>query len=107
MRGFIQERAAIAEANKANASFGKALLYFGCRDAEKDYICKEELEAWEKLGVVELRPTFSHSSSSVTKEPKYVPERIWNERQELVDLFKAGAKIVRTPETLALVCLRY
>lgn len=87
MRGFVQERAAIAETQQAK--FGKAVLYFGCRDAEKDYICRSELEAWEKLGVVELRPTFSRTSS----EYKYVPDRIWAEREELVQLFKEGAKV--------------
>ena len=87
MRGFIQERAAIFEAQQAN--FGKAILYFGCRDPDKDYICRSELEAWEKLGVVELRPTFSR----VSVEHKYVQDRIWAERKELVQLFKDGAKV--------------
>jgi cytochrome P450 / NADPH-cytochrome P450 reductase len=87
MRGFIQERAAIAAAQKIH--FGKAVLYFGCRDADKDYICHAELEEWEKLGVVELRPAFSRGN----KEPKHVPDRIWNEREELKGLFKAGAKV--------------
>lgn len=90
MRGFIQERAAIAEAQ--NITFGKALLYFGCRDPEKDYICRTELEAWEKKGVVELRPVFSQSSSS-SGGFKHVPDRIWAERGEMVALFRAGAKI--------------
>ena len=85
MRAFIQERAAIAEAQKLK--FGKAILYFGCRDPDKDYICRDELESWEKAGVVELRPTFSKTRG------ERVPERIWNERKELVELFKGGAKV--------------
>ena len=87
MRGFIQERAAIAEA-QPTSRFGKAILYFGCRDPELDYICRSELEAWEKLGVVELRPTFSKASSGHC----YVPDRIWDDREELTELFKQGAK---------------
>ena len=87
MRGFIQERAAIAEA-RPTQPFGKALLYFGWRDPDKDYICRAELEGWEKLRVVELRPAFSRASSW----DKYVPDRIWEDREELRELFGAGAK---------------
>ncbi|KAK5164033.1 uncharacterized protein LTR77_010124 [Saxophila tyrrhenica] len=89
MRGFIQERAAIASA-QPNATFGKAILYFGCREPECDYICRTELEEWEKQGVVELRPTFSRSSTPQTH--RYVPDRLWEDREELTELFRAGAK---------------
>ena len=85
MRGLIQERTAIAEAQ--HLQFGKAILYFGCRDPDKDYICRDELEAWEKLGVVELRPTFSKARG------EYVPERIWKSRKEVIQLVKEGAKV--------------
>ncbi|KAK4552965.1 hypothetical protein LTR86_009889 [Recurvomyces mirabilis] len=90
MRGFIQERAAIAEAQKITP--GKALLYFGCRDREKDFLCRSELEAWEKQGIVELRPTFSRAGS-VGIGYKYVPDRLWAEQEEIVELFRAGAKV--------------
>ncbi|EJU05215.1 ferredoxin reductase-like C-terminal NADP-linked domain-containing protein [Dacryopinax primogenitus] len=35
MRGFIQER---AEQIKAGKKVGKALLFFGCRDPERDFL---------------------------------------------------------------------
>jgi predicted ferric reductase len=57
MRGFIEERAALAEAS--SHKLGKAILYFGCRDHERDYIYAEQLRQWEQLGAVDVRPTFS------------------------------------------------
>lgn len=91
MRAFIQERAAIARA-QPNLTLGTALLYFGCRDPEKDYICRPELEAWQKEGVVSLRPCFSHKPE-VSDGFKYVGDRVWAEKCEVAKLFQDGAKI--------------
>jgi cytochrome P450/NADPH-cytochrome P450 reductase len=92
MRGFIQERATMKAARKT--ALGPALLYFGCRDHKKDYIYAEELAQWEKDGVVSVRPCFSKNPPSGSeKAPKYVPERMWDEREEVWKLFRDGAKI--------------
>ncbi|KAK6392109.1 hypothetical protein LTR65_003881 [Meristemomyces frigidus] len=90
MRGFIQERAAIAKAQKV--PFGKALLYFGCRDPDKDFICRQELEEWEKLGVVQLRPAFSQAPSA-SGGFVHVPDRLSAEASEIIELFRGGAKV--------------
>jgi len=89
MRGFVQERALAAAAS--GRAPGRALLYFGCRDAERDFLYRDELAAWEAQGVVEVRPAFSQRGP----EPRYrhVPDRIWAEREELEALFREGAKI--------------
>jgi cytochrome P450/NADPH-cytochrome P450 reductase len=50
MRAFIQERAAIAEAGARK--LGPAILFFGCRHADKDFIYKDELSKWENEGDV-------------------------------------------------------
>lgn len=89
MRGFTQERACLTEAG--GKKLGPAILYFGCRDADKDFIYKDELKKWEEAGVVEVRPTFSRNGPE--GHYKYVPDRIWAERDELAQLFKDGAKI--------------
>lgn len=91
MRAFIQERAALAQA-QPHLKLGTALLYFGCRDPMQDYICGEELEAWEKAGLVILRPCFSHHPN-VSGGHKYVGNRLEAEKEEVVGLFKRGAKI--------------
>lgn len=91
MRGFIEERAAIATAS--GRKVGPAILYFGCRDFEKDYIYKAELEHWESLGAVQLRPVFSKRGPDETHAWKYVPDRMWDERENIAKLFVDGAKI--------------
>lgn len=94
MRGFIQHRACIAESNRG--ALGPALLYFGCRDYERDYLYAEELRAWENIGAVQVRPAFSRRGppkADGTEEHKYTHERMWEERDEIRDLFKQGAKV--------------
>ena len=92
MRGFIQARAAVIDGGERK--IGPAILYLGIRDYEKDYIYKDELEKWQKDGVVEVRPTFSRRGPPDAKENfKYVQDRIWAEREEVAKLFTEGAKI--------------
>lgn len=94
MRGFLEERAALLAADK-NRKLGPALLYFGCRDFESDYIHRHELERWEKLGVVQVRPVFSKHGPTDQKENwKHVPDRIYSEADEVAELFnQPGAKL--------------
>lgn len=91
MRAFMQERAAIAKA-QPNLNMGTALLYFGCRDPEKDYICAAQLEAWEAAGLVTLRPCFSHHPE-VSGGFKYVGKRVEADKEEIVSLFRRGSRI--------------
>lgn len=94
MRGFLQERAALA-ASGSNVP-GPAILYFGCRDPGLDFIYKDELMAWQAQGIVQVRTTFSRAPVERGAESnmhKYVSERIWDEREELTELFRNGAKI--------------
>lgn len=88
-RGFIQERACIAAAG-GGKTLGPALMYFGCRDAERDYIYKTELGEWEAQGAVQMRPAFSRMEG---QRWKYVHERMWDEREEVAQLFRAGGRI--------------
>lgn len=90
MRAFVQERAAIAQA-QPGLELGTALLYFGCRDPDKDYICRDELEAWQTAGVISLRPTFSRRPEE-SGGWKYVGQRLEVEKHEVVELFRSGAK---------------
>lgn len=111
MRGFVEERVALAEAAGEGGGGGKAegvgpgkkktlppaLLYFGCRDFEKDFICKDELLAAEKAGVVGMRSTFSKRGPEAEGKEggvRYAYERMWKERDECSELFRDGAKIL-------------
>ena len=92
MRGFIQSRAAVVEADARK--LGPAILYFGCRDFEKDFIYKEQLEQWHKDGIVDVRPAFSkRGPPDAQKMFKYAPDRMWADREEVAELFVQGAKI--------------
>jgi cytochrome P450 / NADPH-cytochrome P450 reductase len=73
MRGFLQERAL---QKKAGREVGKAILFFGCRSPDQDYIYyEEELKKWEELGVVELKPAFSRAPEK-SEGCKYVQEYV-------------------------------
>jgi len=91
MRGFIQERATIK--NARNAKVGPAILYFGCRHFEKDFLYSDELRQWEADGVVSVRGCFSKVAPKGQKAQR-VPDRMWDERKELAELFgEGGAKV--------------
>jgi cytochrome P450/NADPH-cytochrome P450 reductase len=71
MRGFIQERALQKASGR---DVGKMLLYFGCRSPEEDYLySKTDIEAWTKLGLLEVRPAFSRDSAK-SEGAKFVQE---------------------------------
>jgi cytochrome P450/NADPH-cytochrome P450 reductase len=86
-RGFIQERAGLAE---RGTSLGKALLFFGCDHPEVDFLYREELEAWQARGVVEVFPAFFRQErEGVT----FVQHRLWAERERVGALLDAGARL--------------
>lgn len=88
-RGFIQERAAQIAAGRVLAP---ALLFYGCRDPSTDFLYSDLLARWEKLGAVSLRCAFSRASEQ-SKDCKYVQDRLYHDRSEVVELFDAGAKL--------------
>lgn len=68
-RGFLQEREAMARAGR---EVGSALLFFGCRHAEHDFIYRQELEEFQRQGLVELVTAFSRSGDTKV----YVQDRL-------------------------------
>ena len=55
-RAFIEERRALADAGK---ELGDAMLFFGCRHPDQDFLYRSELEQAEKDGLVTLHTAFS------------------------------------------------
>ncbi|KAJ9134022.1 hypothetical protein NKR23_g10415 [Pleurostoma richardsiae] len=97
MRAFIQERAAIAGARGKTGSeiFASATLYYGCRAYDEDFLYRDELQGWEKdAGVVKVRPAYSRHGPDGSAGGKHVDEVIWEDRDELVDQFKKGGRIL-------------
>jgi cytochrome P450/NADPH-cytochrome P450 reductase len=85
-RGFLQERAAQKAAGR---TVGRALLFFGVDHPEVDYLYRDEFAAWEREGVVEMRPAFS---SQPEGDVLFVQHRVWQDRAEVAQLFRDGAQ---------------
>jgi cytochrome P450/NADPH-cytochrome P450 reductase len=85
-RGFLQERAAL---QRAGATLGPALLLFGCRHPDHDYLYRDELEAAAAQGVVELHSAFSRAGSGRV----YVQDLLRRERTRVWALLEAGAVV--------------
>jgi cytochrome P450/NADPH-cytochrome P450 reductase len=85
-RGFLQERAA----QKAKgASLGPAMLFFGCRHPDQDFIYAEELKSFEADGITELHTAFSRADG-----PKiYVQNLVTAQKQRVWSLIEQGAII--------------
>ncbi len=85
-RGFCQERAALKADGK---TLGPAMLFFGCRHPEQDFLYEEELQGWAKDGVMELHTAFSRAQ----KRRVYVQDVIRDQRDAVWALIDKGAKI--------------
>lgn len=86
-RGFLQERAAQAQAGRA---VGPSLLFFGCDHPDVDLLYKEELDAWQKAGIVDVRPAFTFAEEDGVK---FVQHRVWKDRADVAKLFREGAVV--------------
>jgi cytochrome P450 / NADPH-cytochrome P450 reductase len=85
-RGFLQERAA----RKAKgATLGPAMLFFGCRHPEQDYLYEDELKAFAADGITELHTAFSRAESPKT----YVQNLIAAQQERVWTLIEQGAII--------------
>ncbi|MDD9908924.1 MAG: cytochrome P450 [Ahrensia sp.] len=85
-RGFLQERAALKTKGE---ELGPAMLFFGCRHPEQDFIYEDELKAFEADGVADLHVAFSRKE----KKRVYVQDVLRDQRDAVWALIKKGAKI--------------
>ncbi|HJZ21246.1 MAG TPA: NADPH--cytochrome reductase, partial [Bradyrhizobium sp.] len=77
-RGFLQERAAL---KAKGATLGPAMLFFGCRHPEQDFIYADELRSFAAEGITELHTAFSRAEGPKTYVQHLVAaqgERIWS-----------------------------
>ncbi|KAA8565429.1 hypothetical protein EYC84_009289 [Monilinia fructicola] len=88
-RGFVQERALQIAAGRKLAP---AYLFIGCGHPEKDTLFSEELKKWEADGAVKLFYAFSRAPE-LSKGCRHVQDRLWEEREELKEVFESGAKL--------------
>jgi cytochrome P450 / NADPH-cytochrome P450 reductase len=85
-RGFLQEREAQKTAGK---TLGQAMLFFGCRHPDQDFIYADELKGFADRGVAELHVAFSRGQGQKT----YVQDMIGTQKDRVWQLIEAGAII--------------
>jgi cytochrome P450/NADPH-cytochrome P450 reductase len=85
-RGFLQERAAL---KAKGAALGPAMLFFGCRHPEQDYLYADELKGYAAGGITELHTAFSRGGGPKT----YVQNLILAQKDRVWSLIEQGAII--------------
>jgi cytochrome P450/NADPH-cytochrome P450 reductase len=83
-RGFLQERDALAKKGRA---LGPALLFFGCRHPDQDFIYADELKDFAARGLTELHVAFSRHGEKKT----YVQHLIAEQAERVWSLMEQGA----------------
>jgi cytochrome P450/NADPH-cytochrome P450 reductase len=83
-RGFLRERAALAAQGR---KLGPAMLFFGCRHPDQDFIYATELKKYAADGVIDLHVAFSRQDGRKT----YVQDLVKQHAARVKELIKAGA----------------
>ena len=86
-RGFLQERAALAEQGTA---IGPSLLFFGCRRPDQDQLYADELSAFAARGVTELAVAFSRRDGH---RKTYVQDLVLERKDQVWRMIQDGAVI--------------
>jgi cytochrome P450/NADPH-cytochrome P450 reductase len=85
-RAFLQERALLAAAGK---KLGPAMLFFGCRHPDQDFLYRQELEDMAAKGLAELHVAFSRHDGEKT----YVQDLLRKNSKRVWELIEAGAHV--------------
>lgn len=85
-RGFLQERASQMAGGKA---IGPAMLFFGCRHPEQDFLYADELKGFAEQDICELHVAFSRGEGAKS----YVQDLIGAEKDRVWSLIEQGAVI--------------
>ncbi|KAK2757462.1 fum6p [Colletotrichum kahawae] len=86
-RGFIQDRAI---ALRQGAVLAPAMLFFGCRGPELDDMYRDELDDFEKEGVVRVVRAFSRARGA---SHKYVVDLMPNFKDQISEMWQDGARV--------------
>jgi cytochrome P450/NADPH-cytochrome P450 reductase len=83
-RGFLQERAA---RKAGGATLGPAMLFFGCRHPDQDFLYADELKSFAADGITELHTAFSRGDGPKT----YVQHLVAAQKDKVWSLIEQGA----------------
>ena len=83
-RGFLRERAALKAQGR---NLGPAMLFFGCRHPEHDFIYADELKEQAAAGIVDLHIAFSRHDGKKT----YVQDLVKEHADRVRALIDQGA----------------
>lgn len=83
-RGFLQER---STQKAQGTTLAPAMLFFGCRHPEQDYLYKSELAGFASEGVVELHMAFSRAET----QKNYVQDLLAVHKDRVWQLIEQGA----------------
>ncbi len=89
-RGFVQER---THHHAAGVTLGPAMLFFGCRNPEEDYLYRSDLQRAAAQGIVELHVAFSRQGgvrTYVQDLMKTHAERLWQLLQDDAVVYVCG-----------------
>ncbi len=85
-RAFVEERRVL---KKKRRKLGDALLFFGCRHPDQDFLYRDELEQADKDGLITLHTAFSR----LNKNRVYVQDVLREHQPAVWKLIEAGAII--------------
>jgi len=106
-RGFLQERAA---RKTAGARLGPAMLFFGCRHPQQDFLYANELEAFAADGICELHTAFSRAGERKTYAQHLVAaqkEKVWRLIEQGAIIFVCGDGSKMEPDVKAALVAIY
>lgn len=94
--GFLQKRNYL-KLKQPTVELGKAVLFFGCRYSEKDFLYKDELQTFKESGILtDLFTCFSREQISDEFHLKYVQDNVKLQKNMVLDLLfeKDGAVFI-------------
>lgn len=83
--GFLEQRRGLKSKQQV-ADFGPAWLFYGCRDREKDFLFREELEGFERDGTLTKLVVAYSREETTTETTKYVQHLMKTHGGELCQL---------------------
>ncbi|KAL5610601.1 hypothetical protein FOBRF1_006718 [Fusarium oxysporum] len=87
--GFVAERAV---KKSQGPDVGPAVLFYGCNNPDEDDLYHQQFDEWERGGVVKVYRPYTLAWGK-SENCKFVQDRMWFSREDIVRLFCQGAQV--------------